>query len=175
MARRSLMLVCLTFGIAAGAQAEGNQEKSIYQGAMENRVNAIASIQPGLGVVMHEMGYRLTSAYWAANGGNWGLAQYELKELLEAQEVAEITRPQRASMLKAFEDGYLAPLGKTIEKKDISQFNLRFSETVNGCNACHTALGYGFIRYHLPKQSTQEFLSFTVKTEPKYEEGKEPK
>lgn len=175
MIPKALTLACLMLIPAVGVQAADDQENSIYQGALENRVDALASIQPGLGVIMHEMAYRLANSYWAAAGGNWGLAQYQLKELVEAQEVAEITRPQRAPMLKAFEESYIEPLGKAIEKKDLAQFNRSFAAAVNGCNACHTALGYGFIRYHVPKRPTQEFLDFTVKTEPHYDEAKEAK
>lgn len=145
------------------AGRDGNE----HSPGLESRVNSLASIQPGLGVVMHEFGYRFADMYWAANGGNWGLAQYQLKELIEAQEVAEVTRPQRAPMLKTFEDNHLAPLKKTIEKKDISQFRRSFSAAMDACNACHTALGYGFIRYRIPEQSRQEFLDFSLKTEPK--------
>jgi hypothetical protein len=171
--QRQFLLLALSLCLGTGAQAETG--KNIREGSLENRVDSLASIQPGLGVVMHEMGYRFADLYWAANGGNWGLAQYQLKELLEAQEVAEVTRPQRAPMLKAFEESYLVPLAKTIEKKDISQFRRSFSSALNGCNACHTALGYAFIRYHVPKQSTHEVLDFSLKTEPKYEESAEPK
>ena len=116
---------------------------------------------------MHEMAYRLTNIYWAANGGNWGLAQYQLKELLEAQEVGEITRPQHAPMLKANEQTYLAPLAQAIEKQDINQFNHRLSAAVTGCNTCHAALGYGFIRFKVSKLPKEEFLDFSLKTDPK--------
>ncbi|RDK06401.1 hypothetical protein DN412_31610 [Cupriavidus lacunae] len=92
------------------------------------------------------------------------MAQYQLKELLETQEVGEITRPQHAAMLKANEQTYLAPLAQAIEKQDIKQFNHRFSAATNGCNACHTAMGYGFIQFKLSKLSKQEFLDFSIKT-----------
>jgi cytochrome c553 len=174
MMRRLLVLTCLLFGLGAFAQA-AETEKDIQRGSVESRLNALASIQPGLGVVMHEMGYRFSNIYWAANGGNWGLAQYQLKELLEAQEVAEVTRPQRAPMLKAFEVSYLVPLGRAIEKKDVSQFKRSFSAAMNGCNACHTALGYQFIHYRVPKQSSHEVLDFILKTDPRYEEAAEAK
>ena len=174
MIHRLFILVGLTLGAGIGAHAE-DAAKDIHKGPLESRVNALVSIQPGLGAVMHEMGRRFADTYWAANGGNWGLAQYELKELLEAQEVAEITRPQRAPMLKAFEGTYLVPLGEAIAKKDISQFNRRFSAAAGRCNACHTELGYGFIQYRVPKQRKQELLDFTMKTEPKYDEAKESK
>jgi len=40
----------------------------------------IADIQPGLGTVMIEYGHRFYLAYYAAKAGNWGLANYEIKE-----------------------------------------------------------------------------------------------
>jgi hypothetical protein len=175
MNRKLILFVCLTLGVELGAQADDTKEKSLTEGSVEQRVDALASIQPGLGAVMHEFAYRFANTYWAANGGNWGLAQYQLKELLEAQEVAELTRPQRAPMLKANEQAYLKPLAKAIEKADLAQFNRDFAEAIKGCNGCHTALGYGFLHYRLPDKAPQEFLDFTVKTAPKYEEAKEPK
>ena len=174
MNHKELILFCLASVLNVNVFAE-ETEKNIYTGTVESRINALSSIQPGLGVVMHEIGYRATAAYHAANGGNWGLAQYELKELLEAQEVAEITRPKRAEMLKAFEQGNLQSLGEAIEKKNINQFNQRFSAVVNACNACHAATGHGFIKYQVPTQSKHEVLDFNLKTEPKYKEEKEQK
>ncbi|MBI3284401.1 MAG: hypothetical protein HYZ65_06045 [Burkholderiales bacterium] len=94
------------------------------------------------------------------------MAQYQLKELLEAQEVAEITRPQRAPMLKANEQTFLAPLAQAIENKDIKLFNRRFKEASNACMGCHTALGYGYIRFKVPRQPPQQFLDFSLKTDP---------
>lgn len=155
-----------------GAQAA---EPNIHQGTLERRVDSLAAIQPGLGVIMHEIGYRFANLYWAANGGNWGLAQYQLKELLEAQAVAEVTRPQRAPMLKSFADTHLAPLGKAIESKDVIRFKRSFASAADGCNACHVALGYAFIRYRVPQRPANEVLDFSLKTEPKYEEAAEPK
>lgn len=163
---KSVVFFCVVYGSSAAALAE-ETDRDIYQGTLESRVNTLASIQPGLGVVMHEIGYRMTTLYWAANGGNWGLAQYELKELLEAQEVAEVTRPKRAEMLKAFEQNNLLPLGASIEKKDMNQFNQQYAAAVNACNGCHTALGYGFIQFQIPEKSTHEVLKSDLKTEPK--------
>ena len=174
MYMKLLIFLCLVCGLSTVALAE-ETDQNIYEGTLENRVNALSTIQPGLGVVMHEFGSRMAATYWAANGGNWGLAQYELKELLEAQEVAEVTRPKRAEMLKAFEQGNLLPLNATVEKKDIKEFNRRFSAVVNACNACHTALGYGFIEYQVPAQSNHDILNFSLKTEPEYNETEEPK
>lgn len=166
MRRGFFAIICLCLGSWSMAQTAAEPDKSLTQGPLENRVQVLASIQPGLGAVMREMAERFANTYWAANGGNWGLAQYQLKELLEAQEVAEITRPQRAPMLKANEETFLAPLAKAIENKDLSLFNRRFKEAKNGCMGCHTALGYGYIQFKLPKLPKQELLDFSLKTDP---------
>lgn len=173
MTRKQKVLTCLSLCLATVAVA--GETRDIQRGTLESRVDSLASIQPGLGVIMHEIGYRFAAMHWAANGGNWGLAQYELKELLEAQEVAEVTRPQRAPMLKAFQDSHLVPLEKAIQKKDLAEFGRRFTAAANACNACHTALGYSFIHFRVPQQSSHEVLDFSLDTDPKYEEAAEPK
>ncbi|WP_024303851.1 hypothetical protein [Pseudogulbenkiania sp. MAI-1] len=175
MKRRWGLWGCIMLSVCSLAWAEEKAGQGIYEGPVEQRVKALAAIQPGLGGGMNEIGSRFANLYWAANGGNWGLAQYQLKELLEAQEVAETTRPARAPMLKAFEQSYLEPLAAAIKKKDLSQFNPRFAAAEQGCNACHTALGYGFLRYHVPKRPPPSWLNFTLKTPPNYDEKSEPK
>lgn len=178
MRAKSLILpgLCLCFATWAGAQtaqpaqsaqsAQSAESPSLEQGSVENRLKTLASIQPGLGVIMREIGARFAATYWAANGGNWALAQYQIKEMLEAQEVAELTRPQRAPMLKANEENFLVPLAKAIESKDLKLFKRRFEEAKNGCMGCHTALGFGYIQFKLPKQSGHELLDFSLKTDP---------
>lgn len=165
--------ILISLMLAPAAIVHAQDDGDIYQGSLESRVEALSSIQPGLGVVMHEYGYRFTDMYRAVNGGNWELAQYELKELREAQKVAEITRPARAGALKAFEKQQLVPLGEAISSQDITRFNARFTAAVKACNACHTATGHDFIQYQLPDKSGQGFLDYAVKSAPEYREEKE--
>ena len=68
----------------------------------------------------------------------------------EIQEVGETTRPARADALKAFEQSFLDPLQKTIEAKDFAKFETSFKAGMQGCNGCHAALGFPYIRYGLP-------------------------
>lgn len=173
--RTKLLASLLTLLFAGAAPAENAGRESIYEGSIERRVDALASVQPGLGVIMHEIGYRFADMYWAANGGNWALAQYELKELREAQEVAELTRPERADMLGAFEEKQLVPLGEAIKQKDSRLFNQRFSSALRGCNGCHSALGYDFIHYRVPERPAPAFLDYGLATEPEYREEAEPR
>jgi hypothetical protein len=99
---------------------------------------------------MIEYGNRFWELYYAAKDGNWDLAAYQLHEMIEIQEVGETTRPSKASMLKSFEDAYLAPLEKAIEQKDWNAFQVAYNNAIKGCNSCHVATGHGYIEYTLP-------------------------
>ena len=161
----------LLIGAAAVGSAPlaiaGDNDSDIYQGAVESRLDSLAHLQPGLGTVMREYGDRFVDVYFAASGGNWGLAQYQLKEMREAQEVGEATRPAKAPMLKMFEKSFLDPLDKTIRSKDLAGFKARYAETLKGCNGCHAATGHHFIHVHLPAQPVDAYLDFSVKSDPK--------
>jgi hypothetical protein len=123
-------------------------------GSTEEQLKALAEIQPGLGTIMIEYSNRFTNLYYAAKGGNWKLAGYQLKEALEIQEVGETTRPKRAKGLKKFEDESLVPLSKAVEDKDIGAFEAAFNAAVKGCNSCHVDEGFDFIVYELPSAPT---------------------
>ena len=102
---------------------------------------------------MIEYSRRFTTMYYAAKGGNWGMAAYQVKEMPEIQEVGENTRPKFAPMLKAFEGSSISKLTATVKAKDWKKFQAAFHEAAEGCNGCHAANGYGFIKYVLPKSS----------------------
>ncbi len=120
--------------------AAADAEKSIDDkfNAVDRNL-ALWNIQPGLGTVMIEYANRLARLYFAVNAGNWDMAKYQHDEMLEIQEVGETTRPNRAPMLKAFEDNYLKPLDDAILAKDKAKFTAAFNNAITGCNGCHKA------------------------------------
>jgi hypothetical protein len=111
----------------------------------------IAELPAGLGTVMMEYGQRYYEIYYAAKAGNWELAKYQLKEAREIQKVGETTRPERAPLLKAFESSYLDPLDKAIDTKDWNQFETAYNKGIEGCNNCHAATGFPFVKFTLPQ------------------------
>jgi len=115
-------------------------------------IGELAEIQPGLGSIMIEFGHRFYVAYYSAKANNWELAKYQIKELLEAQEIAEVTRPKYAKQLKIFEDNSIKKLQKSIEAKDWKLFEKRYNETITACNSCHKVNGHSYIQYQLPKE-----------------------
>jgi hypothetical protein len=145
MRKPVITAVCFSL-VAGGAYAASDWLK----GSTEEQLKTLAELQPGLGTVMIEYSNRYTNMYYAAKGGNWDLAAYQLKEALEIQEVGETTRPARAAGLKAFETAYLEPLDAAIKAKDFATFEKTFKGGIQGCNGCHAAQGFPFIKYELP-------------------------
>lgn len=119
----------------------------------DEKLNTLAAIQPGLGSIMMEYATRYSIMYYAAKSGNWPLAAYQLKEAIEIQEVGEPTRPQKGDALKAFERSFLDPIERTIEEKDFEKFDTAFKAGIQGCNGCHAALGFPYIKYQLPSSA----------------------
>jgi hypothetical protein len=123
------------------------------KGSTEEQLKTLAELQPGLGTVMIEYSRRFSTMYYAAKGGNWGMADYQLKEMREAQEVGEHTRPARAPMLKDFESTHLEKLAAAIKAKNLGKFKTAFKGAEKACNACHEANDFAFIKYQLPARS----------------------
>jgi len=138
------------------------------QALIEDRLNtldrtlALWNIQPGLGTVMMEYGYRFALARLAVDSSNWGMAAYQIKEATEIQEVGEITRPNNAPLLKGFEQSSLDPLNAAIDAQDQAQFDAAFSEAINGCNGCHQATGHPYVVVQPPPQNLVDFLDLAA-------------
>jgi hypothetical protein len=145
----------LTAPVAQSAPPDWNQcaDPSDAIACINEKVRALSDIQPGLGTVMIEYGNRFTNMYYAAKGGNWGLAAYMLKEAKEIQEVGEMTRPANAGALIWFEENLLAPIDDAIVAQDFRQFKTAFKQAEDGCNGCHVSKGHPYIQYHLPRKA----------------------
>ena len=145
--RKTVVAASCLVMLAGAAYAQSDWLK----GSTEDKLKALAQIQPGVGTVMIEYSTRFANLYYSAKGGNWALADYMLKEMREIQEVGETTRPGRAASLKAFESTYLDPLEKTIKAKNTKEFDTAFNAALKGCNSCHVSNDFAFIKYELPK------------------------
>jgi hypothetical protein len=146
----SCLLLVAALLLVIGVSA---QSPTWLKGSTEQQLKALADIQPGLGTVMIEYGNRYTTAYYAAKGGNWQWAAYQVKEAREIQEVGETTRPSRAPGLKKFESTFLDPIDAAIKAKDFKKFDAAFKSGIAGCNGCHVKEGFPYIKYQLPDRS----------------------
>ncbi len=127
-----------------------------------NRNLALWNIQPGLGTVMIEYAMRFAMANYAAQADNWGMAQYQIKEAREIQEVGEFTRPQFAAGLKSFETTYLDPLDEAILNEDIDAFDTAYANAITGCNGCHAANNHAFVQVMMPTRNPEPILALSA-------------
>jgi hypothetical protein len=157
-ALRKTIKAMLVGGCIMAVSGLAYADGSWLKGTTDEKITTLAELQPGLGTIMLEYSGRFTNMFYAAKGGNWDFADYQLKEAREIQEVGENTRPKRAEDLKKFESTYLDPIGKAIDAKDFQKFEAAVKEAVNGCNACHKKAGFKFIRYELPASAPTPIL-----------------
>ncbi len=121
----------------------------------ELTLDQIATLQPGLGHLMPQVSERYWIAYYAAHGGNWTLAAYQLNELLGLLRQGALTRPQYDQQLSTFERVHVAALVRAIEARDLTAFDEAFQKATDAANMYHRALGHPEIIWRLPTHPPQ--------------------
>jgi hypothetical protein len=109
-------------------------------------LNDVIGVLPKFAIPMREVGDRFQNMYFAAKGGNWGLAFYMSKYMNGAMSPAKVTKPTEYDVWKGYYEGTFAAVNKAIMAKDFSAFEREYSTAMKGCNECHAAMGYGFIK-----------------------------
>jgi len=109
-------------------------------------LNDVISVLPKFAIPMREVGDRYQNMYFAAKGGNWGLAFYMSKYMNGAMNPARVTKPDEYAMWKSFYEESFAPVNKAIVAKDFAAFEKAYTSVMNSCNQCHAGMGYGFIK-----------------------------
>jgi hypothetical protein len=118
----------------------------------EMTIDQLAEIQPGMAATMKVVGERYTLTHYAAKGGNWKLAAYQLNQLRTAFRMAKVTRPRFAEDLTAFDKEYLQPIFRAIHDQDWGEFEEAFRRGAVGSDFYHDKRGVSYIRYTLPDQ-----------------------
>jgi hypothetical protein len=139
----------------------------------EMTIDQLAEIQPGMAAIMKEVGDRYTRTYYAAKGGNWKLAAYELNQLRVEFKVAKLTRPKFAEDLTEFDKDYLQPIFKAIHDQDWTAFASLFEKGVLGSDIYHDKRGYPHIRYVLPKDPPSNLYLGPLEKFKRTSDGKE--
>ena len=117
----------------------------------EMTLDQLAEIQPGMAALMKDVGDRYTRTYYAARGGNWKLAAYELNMVRTSFRHAKVTRPKFSEDLADFDKEFLQPIFIAIRDGDWKAFLEAFKKGEAGSDTYHDKRGYPHIRYVLPK------------------------
>src|SRR5207244_13337044 len=88
----------------------------------ELTLDQLAELQPGLGTLMRDVSDRYWILYYAAKGGNWELAAYQLRGLRSLYKKGITTRPKYKGMLDNHEKKIFDPLQQHIDAKNFTEF-----------------------------------------------------
>ena len=125
-------------------------------------LNDVISVLPKFAIPMREVGDRYQNMYFAAKGGNWGLAFYMSKYMNGAMNPARVTKPDEYAMWKSFYEESFAPVNKAIMAKDFAAFDKAYTAVMDTCNQCHAGLGYGFIKVVKQKSPADVGIDYKV-------------
>lgn len=142
MAKRSRFIFViaglLVLGFSAMAHAEGED--------LQKQIDAVKAAIPKFAVPMREVGDRFRDMYYAAKGGNWGLAAYMSKYMNAAMNPAKLTKPNEYTDWVSFYSKAFDPVNKAIMAQNFTTFDKEYKAVIKECNACHEGMGYGFIK-----------------------------
>jgi len=110
----------------------------------------LATIQPGLGRIMPEIGARTWKLYYAGKAQNWPNALYQWKEGKKLFELGAFTRPKHQPALEAYLRDDWAPIGRAIEQKDLAGFLAAMDRAVESANVWHDRKAKPYIRWKVP-------------------------
>ena len=104
---------------------------------------------PGFSVGMRGVSDSFDNMYYAAKGGNWALSAYMADVMQDYMAPTQLTNVKNYTLWDSFIKGNLgdtSALNKAMDAKDMVAFEKAYSDTINNCNACHTSLGFKFIK-----------------------------
>ena len=114
-----------------------------------------------LGDIMSATQLRHIKLWFARKLQNWDLAAYEVEQIKESLGNAAELYMQIPVELVSNTIGPIRLIHDAIEAKDGSKFNKAFDDLTAACNACHQAIGRGFIVIQVPTASPFSDQSFS--------------
>lgn len=117
---------------------------------VELDLDQLVELQPGLGRLMPEIGRRYWIAHYAAKGGNWELAAYQVRQIVNLFRIGSTTRPKMAGMLDSYRQETLDPLSGAIEARDWEAFERIYREGIESADRFHVSSKHPEIRWRLP-------------------------
>jgi hypothetical protein len=131
---------------------------------MQKQIDALKGALPKFAIPMREVGDRFQNMYFAAKGGNWGLAAYMSKYMNKSMNPASVTKPAEYEVWKNFYEQTFAPVNKAINAEDLKAFEKQYMAVIKSCNECHKGMGYGFIQVVKMKESADQGINYKVKS-----------
>ena len=112
---------------------------------LQKSVASLQVIRPTLTTLMPDFAERFHIMHYAGEAGDWAVATHEFLEMQRMVGVASAIDPEKGALMKGFMTGSFNKINAAIEHEDPKSFIKALTDTVKNCNACHDAVGSGFI------------------------------
>ncbi len=112
---------------------------------LQKSVASLQVIRPTLTTLMPDFAERFHVMHYAGEASDWAVATHEFLEMQRMLEVVNAIDPEKGALMKGFMTGSFNKINAAIEHEDPKSFSKALTETVKNCNACHAAVGSGFI------------------------------
>lgn len=116
---------------------------------LEERVERLRQLAPSFAAFMPQFSERFHVLHRAGEVGDWRVARHELLEMQRLIDVSKAVDAERGQMFQGFMQGPMSEINAAIEHEDGQRFLDALDKTVENCNACHKAVGSGFVRVTL--------------------------
>jgi len=134
------------------------------ENVLQKEINEIKEVLPTFAAPMREVGGRFQNMYYAAHGGNWGLASYMSKHIKDTMHPAKVTEPKIYEDWRVFYETMFGPINKAIMAQDLRAFEREFDEAIKSCNLCHEATRNGFIKVIKLREPADKEIDYLLKT-----------
>jgi hypothetical protein len=135
---------------------------------LEQQLKELATLIPSQGHAMVDVAYHYGNLWFAAQAGNWPLAQFYLNETKAKLRWAVRIRPVRpaagggelklAELLETLEKSGLKELQDAVSAKNAAGFETSYRGTLASCQGCHVASDKGFIRLRIPERAPEPLI-----------------
>jgi hypothetical protein len=172
MIRNTSFIACLlacSIALPGAAQTPAPAESN-DPAALRAEINRLKDIMPGQSFAMTQVAYNFNNLWFAAHAGNWPLAQFYYGDTRGRLRWAlRITPSRKVSsgevvlqpFLDSLEKGPYTKLGDALTAKDVKAFEAAYRETLEACQACHTASDKPYLRLQVPKAPAEPMIDFT--------------
>lgn len=121
-----------------------DEAQAISAAAVDKKLNEIDTkltlwaIQPGTGPRMSDLTRHFNLLWFAGQGGNWDLAEFEVADQVKGTLTKMKLRNAKLSegLDKWTKEG-VAPIEAAVKEKSLAKFNAAYDQAIGQCNACH--------------------------------------
>ena len=135
------------------AQEQNKTEQTAptgFNGHKDMTLDEMASLHPGLAILMPMVGTRWWNVFYAAKESNWQLATFQVREAISLMNKGVQTRPRYAEAIAEFIDKDLGPVLAALNNKDFVAFEKAFHTATDRANEYHEEFKKGYLVWKLP-------------------------